>query len=329
MRGRTRLPGVIDTLSDGYGVVNRHPWIVLFPILIDLFLWLGPQLSASRLISQALPLLQAGRVDRLQVQDAQLKELVELAEGFNLLSILAPTFVGIPSRMAAVGIRDPLHSVPVDSWLSVWWILVGGSLAGLLLGSLYYAAIAAGVRESGLAPLRLLGGALRGWTRVLGFLLLLVGLSLLLGLPMLFLLVGARLVSEPLMSLVASLLMTALVWVWIYLYFVPNAIFLSQVGPLQAIKQSVAVVRLGFWTALAIMLLIAVILAGMGRIWDFAEGLADPWGLGLGIVGNAYIASGLIAASMRFYRARIEFLKARAGTGSVYSEPAQPAGVNG
>ena len=329
MRGRTRLPGVIDTLSDGYGVVNRHPWIVLFPILIDLFLWLGPQLSAARLISRALPLLQAGRVDRLQVQEAQLKELVELAEGFNLLSVLAPTFVGVPSRMAAVGIRDPLQSVPVESWLNVWWILLLGSLAGLLLGSLYYAAIAAGVRGSGLAPLRLLGGALRGWTRVLGFLLLLVGLSLLLGLPMVFLLVGARLVSEALVSLVASLLLTALVWVWIYLYFVPNAIFLGQVGPLQAIKQSVAVVRLGFWTALGIMLLIAIILAGMGQVWNLAEGLAEPWGLGLGILGNGYIASGLIAASMRFYRERIEFLKAQAQSGPAQTEPAQPSGVSG
>ena len=34
------------------------------------------------------------------------------------------------------------------------------------------------------------------------------------------------------------------------------------------------------------------------------------WGLALGIVGNAYIASGLAAATMLFYRERMESLLA-------------------
>ena len=75
--------------------------------------------------------------------------------------------------------------------------------------------------------------------------------------------------------------------------------------------------------------LIAIILAGMGQVWNLAEGLAEPWGLGLGILGNGYIASGLIAASMRFYRERIEFLKAQAQSGPAQTEPAQPSGVSG
>ena len=63
-QSETRLTGVIETLSNGYGVVNRHPWILLLPILLDLFLWLGPQVSVAQLVSRTLtvvmPLARSG-----------------------------------------------------------------------------------------------------------------------------------------------------------------------------------------------------------------------------------------------------------------------------
>jgi len=152
---------------------------------------------------------------------------------------------------------------------------------------------------------------------VLLYLLLLLGLGLLFGLPVGFLAVSAALVSPALGSLALSAVLMSLVWVGIYLFFVPDAIFLSQVGPLQAVKNSVAVVRLSFWGTIGIVALITVVLLGMGRVWQLAsESISGPWGVGLGILGNAYIASGLIAASMRFYRERIEYLKAEMRTES-------------
>src|ERR1041384_7064582 len=35
--------GVIETLSAGYAAVNRQPWVLLLPVLLNLFLWLGPR----------------------------------------------------------------------------------------------------------------------------------------------------------------------------------------------------------------------------------------------------------------------------------------------
>src|SRR5207248_10596490 len=42
--------GVIETLSAGYAAVHRQPWVLLLPILLNLFLWLGPHVSYSPLV---------------------------------------------------------------------------------------------------------------------------------------------------------------------------------------------------------------------------------------------------------------------------------------
>ena len=42
-----KLPGIIDTLSAGFQTVNRHLYLLLVPILLDLFYWLGPRLTVK------------------------------------------------------------------------------------------------------------------------------------------------------------------------------------------------------------------------------------------------------------------------------------------
>jgi len=43
-------PGVIETLTGGFEQVNRIPWIVGLPIVIDVALWLAPPLTAGAVI---------------------------------------------------------------------------------------------------------------------------------------------------------------------------------------------------------------------------------------------------------------------------------------
>jgi hypothetical protein len=91
----------------------------------------------------------------------------------------------------------------------------------------------------------------------------------------------------------------------IYLFFAVDAIFVSGVGPLAAIQRSVAVVRRHLWPTLGLVLLTWLILAGMDRVWAFlADALRPPFGVGLSMLANTYIASGLLAASMIFYYER-------------------------
>jgi hypothetical protein len=85
------------------------------------------------------------------------------------------------------------------------------------------------------------------------------------------------------------------------------AIFVSNVGPLAAIQRSVGLVRRNLWPSVLLIVLTWLILAGMSRVWDvLASNLQSPYGVALGILGNAYIASGLVAAGMIFYTQRTE-----------------------
>ena len=44
--------GVIESLTTGFETVASHLGLLLFPALLDLFLWLGPRLSIDNLIQR-------------------------------------------------------------------------------------------------------------------------------------------------------------------------------------------------------------------------------------------------------------------------------------
>jgi len=42
---------LIDSISEGYRVINRRPWLLLLPLLLNIYLWFGPQLSFGPLFN--------------------------------------------------------------------------------------------------------------------------------------------------------------------------------------------------------------------------------------------------------------------------------------
>ena len=103
------------------------------------------------------------------------------------------------------------------------------------------------------------------------------------------------------------LLLAGVLFATVHLFFRVPAIFVSRAGPLAAIQRSVGLVRRHLWPSVALIILTWLILAGMSRVWDLlASNLQSPYGVVLVILGNAYVASGLIAAAMVFYLQRSE-----------------------
>jgi hypothetical protein len=121
------------------------------------------------------------------------------------------------------------------------------------------------------------------------------------------LLVFTYFVSQPIAAMGALLVLFGLAFGAIHLFFAVDAIFISRVGPLLAIQRSVGLVRRHLWPSVALILLSLLIWAGMTRVWDvLSTSLQFPYGIALSILGNAYVASGLIAAGMIFYTERVE-----------------------
>jgi hypothetical protein len=140
---------------------------------------------------------------------------------------------------------------------------------------------------------------------VLGLAAVLIGAGLLLGVPVLLLIGFTALVSPPVAILGGVLAAAGGLFAAVHLFFAVDAIFVSHAGPLAAIQRSVVLVRKHLRPSIALIVLTWVILAGMARVWDIlASSLQPPYGVALGILGNAYIASGLIAAGMIFYTQR-------------------------
>ena len=44
-------PTLIDSISEGYTSINRRLWLVLIPLLLNLYLWFGAQVSLAPLIA--------------------------------------------------------------------------------------------------------------------------------------------------------------------------------------------------------------------------------------------------------------------------------------
>jgi hypothetical protein len=297
-------------LSAGFGVVNHRPWIVLIPVLLDLFFVFGPRISIAPLVGRLVntPAFERSLGAGMSAETAR-TEVMAVAEDLNLLALLSPGGVSVPSVVPLLGLSRGTITY-IDSGGAVLGIALGALLLGALLGCVYRAMLAQGARDGVLDPLGLPREAILAWVRVVLFAALLIVLMFMIVIPLAFVAALVSLVAAGAAMLVTGAVVTLSLVIQLYLFFTPDAIFMSRVGPIEAMRRSVAVVHAGAWSALTFAVLVTVTLIGMAQIWTALAGQAG-WGLALAIVGNAYIVSGLAAASMLFYQERMATLLAQ------------------
>lgn len=300
----TGLRRLIEPLVEGYATLNRRLWALAVPIGLDLFLWLGPRISPQRL-AEALGavLSQVPQVDPAQSKQA-LEALREWGSTANLSHFLSAYL--LPLLVPRLGTAGPPGYLPPRWVPEAGWVLllpVGIAALGLFFWSLYVTPLAELVRgnpEQGTAPL---ARAVRTWGRMVRLFAVIAFGCIVFLLPAGFLASLSALLSPGLAALVSLLGLAFLFWIGVYLYFAPMAVAFSGVGPLRAIYYSLQVVRSGFWHSLGFIVLLTFVRAGTGALW---QRLANyPVGVGLGILGNAYICGGLTVAGLIFYRERI------------------------
>src|SRR5262245_32142728 len=62
---------LIDSLSEGYAAINRRPWLLVVPLMLNIYLWFGPQLSFGPLfnnIHNVLRTIQPSVIDQTEMQ---------------------------------------------------------------------------------------------------------------------------------------------------------------------------------------------------------------------------------------------------------------------
>jgi hypothetical protein len=293
--------GVIDTVAAGFAITHRHFYLLVMPVLLDLFLWLGPKLSAEPLLTGLV--VGAGG------------DVAPAAAGFGIteemasVNVLALLTVVMPSAVDATVFtaeRGPVLGT-LTSWgqaaLAVLALLAGG----FAIGALYRAAAAQGVLRpawNGRLFAQTLGAAAKRY----GGLLLLVGLAAAAGLPAVSAVIaGLDSLSPVAGSLAALVVLGLLLWLVFLFWLADSAIFVGGLGPVAALRASATVVRSYFGPSLALFLIARIISLGLALVWSRMG--ESTIGLAAAIFANAYIATALTVAAMLFYRDRSYMLR--------------------
>jgi hypothetical protein len=316
-------PGLIDTLTGGFDHVNRIPGIIALPILLDLALWLAPRLSAAPalhlLIQRMGQLISASAVTAadpttLDQFHQVLSDVDAASGGSNLLTLLSSNpfnlnFAGIPGiAPASIGGVFPWQ---VQSPGTLLFVAAGLELVCMLLGCIYLGALAQEVREGRLSLARLGVRVWSYWLSLIGFILLAVLAMILISIPIGIALAVVGMVAPVVAELLGEALAIVGILVGIYLFFLVDAVVVSEAGPLRAVVNSARVVANNFWSAVGFIILESLIAQGMLLVWTQMS--KNPFGTAVAIIGNAYVMSGLAAASMRFYQTRLARLPAPHG----------------
>ncbi len=300
----TALPGVIETVGNAFALLNKRPYLMVLPMVLDLFLWLGYRLSLAPLTNTIVrwignvPSADASAITHFQSAGAS----------FNLFELLA---ISTPTMVTRVGASAITGATTATISSTPWWLVAPLALllviAGVTIGVVYLTLLGYLVRGESLASLGVFRVSGMNTLRTIGYILLVIGVILLLSFPI-ALLTGALLVfGVSIAPLTAIFVFVGALWAYVLLYFAQDAIIISGAGPARAIYMSYNVVRANFWPCIGLMLVTLVIQIGTPlALMVFTR---SAFGVPLAFLIHAYILTGLAVAAMLFYRDRASSLR--------------------
>lgn len=294
--------GIIDALRIGFNKVARKTWLAAIPVLLDVFFWLGPKLSIAPIVERTIDILRQtmevapppGNLDSNAAEMFEMTtEMLRSTLGnTNLLALLAWGRLGVPS-IAGINPIDPSANWVIE--LSSYWQAFLAQLVimalGLLIASAFLGMLAQETRHGRIDTQDLLRSTPLYWL-YLGIIVLPLSI---IGLFML----AIGFLFGPFVIFVGVFLL----WMMLYLSFIPQAVTLSGANPLQALIHSFTVVRLNFWPTVGLVLLSNLINIGLGFIWARLL-LGSTLGTGVAIVANAYVGTSTTLAFFIFYQDR-------------------------
>lgn len=299
-------PGIIGSLRAGFDVVSSHVWLILLPILLDSFLWLGMRLSAGKLystiVTEVTTLLKTRTVPAEDLK--MLSDSVESFSRLNWLSWMRTFPVGIPSLEAFTFPADTSLQTPLGlpglMHLDSFWSLLGWTglltLAGWVGGSIYFRWVALAVlgeADAGIGILRAICQTIvlsLVWTVCL--LVILTPIILVVGL--------AGLINVTLANGLLFVILLLSYWLVVPFFFMPHGIFARRQNALYSLYSSLRMTRFTLPTSGLFVFTAFLLTRGLNFLWSVPE--SDTWMKFVGISGHAFISTTLLAASFVYYR---------------------------
>ncbi len=294
-----RPPGAVSALISGFNALTGNVSVILFPVALDVFLWLGPRLKVERLFLSTLQDMVKfqGSTPTLFPLPAP-ADIEKLWTGFNLFSRLRTYPLGVFSLMMDnISDHSPLGTRlgwDIQDWFVLAAIFLFLTCIGLLLGSLYFYFVSrvALKPEKGPGLLRATCHSLLIWSAWTFVLLITYPL---LQWASLFL------INNPTITLVLFLLLAwPVTWICLMVFFSTHAVFIQSKNAFASLLQNFRVLRYGLPPMGWFALMAVIISHGMDLLWLIPP--AESWMKLVGIFGHAFISTGLLSASFIFYR---------------------------
>jgi hypothetical protein len=294
-------PGLFASLMRGFDSVANHILVILPPVLLDLFLWLGPHLRLKSFLQpfiDQLPSLAKAFPSNISDVATVQSAWTSVTNQFNLFMVLRTFPVGATSLLSLEMPGQTPLGIPVNldagsfSGIFSWVVLL--VLLGWLIGAFYYFWISGvALKPDGRSLLKSIKQTL---------LLSIIWLAILfvLGLPA-FLVVSIiysfSATIGQIMFFIGALL---LVWLIMPVFFSVHGIFALQLDAFRSILGGLRMVRFTLPNTGLFLLVFVIINSGMNFLWNTPS--ENSWWMLVGIAGHAFISTALLAASFIYYR---------------------------
>lgn len=294
-------PGLLASLMAGFDSVANHIAVILPPVLLDLFLWLGPHLRLKEFLQPLigrLPSLAGAFPSNFPDLATVQTGWTDIADKFNLFVILRTFPVGTTSLLSfETSVQNPL-GVPVSLDAGPFIGILGWALflvfLGWIIGALYYYWVSKVALKS---EVRSLWKSLK---QAVFLSLIWMGLMFFFGVPALLVLSVLTAISPVLGQVVLFAGAMILVWLVMPIFFSAHGIFTLQMNALRAIINSLHMVRFTLPNTGLFLLTFVVLNQGLNFLWNTPQ--KDSWWTLVGIAGHAFVSTALLAASFVYYR---------------------------
>ncbi|MEZ0396045.1 MAG: hypothetical protein ABWK53_06415 [Anaerolineales bacterium] len=297
-------PGLIASLAAGFEAVANHITLIALPILLDLFLWLGPRLRLKELLRpfiESIPLMPVPAAPNLPELSTVQQAWFDFAERFNLFALLRTYPVGTSSLLSLeMPTVSPLGAPPAldaGPFLPALGWSLALTLLGLVLGAVYFYAVSrAALKHQHDAHPRL--GHAIGQVVLLSLVWWALIVALVFPLAMFIAAIG--LLNPAIAQIGLMILALTLAWLVLPIFFSPHGIYTFRQNAILAILSSLRMVRFTLPASGLFVALMLLISQGLRFLWLTPP--PDSWWLLVGIGGHAFISTALLAASFIYYR---------------------------
>ena len=292
----------------GFDKIAAQPLLLLPPIFLDLFLWLGPRLTLNTIIQDLLELVVVPPgSDEAMVEQITLFRTItsDLGQRINLFAMVSNLPAGISSLMSGrMPILTPTGQsmeIPMQSFAVMFMVLFALTVIGQGLGTQFHLWIA-----SQLAQGEELADRWRAWLRMVVLAIVLYVVGMIFGLGVAFIASLFTVVNLTFGIIIAFLGFTFGFWIFVYLFFTPHGIVRYKLGIVRAMLESATLVRWNLLPAVGYLGTSFMISWLTSQAWRLPS--EDTWFLLLAILGHAFVSATLLAGSYAFYQNRREWL---------------------